>query len=137
MSNDRVFIKSGVNKKDIVIAFDLTNKEVYKNLMAEVERKNDYDNIEKLKQKEKPYKIFVIKYHLTNSDKYNTLHIQEKEETYMYDIEYDEYKRCSYTIGGKMINRYMTYHDLIDDTHNSIEKVVQKIKELERNIMIK
>jgi hypothetical protein len=136
--DDNVLIKNGVNVKTVIDVFQLEKKEIYKKYLSEVEKKNNYNNIKKLKERKEQYKIFTLKYNLNNydygCDKYDRLQIQEVEETYRYDNNKERYKQHSYTVGGSMINYNMTYMDLIDNTYKTIKDVVTRIKKLEEKL---
>lgn len=151
--DDNVLIKNGVRIKTIIDVFQLEKKELYKKLLSEVEVKNKIKNKinEELNKNKEQYKIFTLKYYLDNYDygcgKYNRLHIQEIEETYIYDDKIegtdifgneikdkDKYRRFSRTMSESFINYNMTYNDLIDDTYKTIKDVVNRIKQLEEKI---
>ena len=137
-NDDNVLIEEGVNVEDVITAFQLEKKEIYQELKSEIERNNDYNAIKKLIEEQRPYKILKVKYLLKNYDfcsRYNELCLQKMEETYKYNTTSGEYKFFSYTTGGRNLKKYnLTYIDLIDDTYNSIKKVVNKIKKLEKHL---
>jgi len=139
-NNDNVLIKDGVELADVIIAFQLEKKELYKKLKSEASMKNDYDMINELVSQNRPYKIFNVKYELNNydygCDKYNELYLQQMEETYKYYTKTGEYKIASTKTGGRDLKKYnLTYTDLIDnDTYTTIKKVVNKIKLLEKTL---
>jgi len=136
-NDDNVLFEERVLIKDLIIAFQLYNKKKYEEFFSEVNGKNNFETIEKLKANKHNFKQFTLDYVLNNYDygyeKYNRLQIQEIEVTYKYDVENEQYKKYSYMMGGKLINYNMTYMDLLDDTdtYNTIKKVVNKIKQLE------
>lgn len=133
--DDNVLIKKGVDIKSVINAFQLEKKKKYTKLLSQVNAKNNLKKIEGLKENKEQYKLFTLNYILNNYDygydKYNRLRIEEIEITYKYDVQKENYKKYSYTTGGALSNYNMTYIDLIDDTYNTIEKVVKKIKQLE------
>jgi len=139
-NDDNVLIKNGVDLVDVIIAFQLEKKEIYKKLKLETLRKNNYDEINELVSQNRPYKIFNVKYELKNydygCDKYNQLYLQQMEETYKYYTKTGEYKIASTKTGGRDLKKYnLTYMDLIDkDTYATIKKVVKKIKLLEKTL---
>lgn len=134
-NDDNVLIKKSVKLNDVLASFDLINKKFYKDYVKIINVKNNITEINKLKEKNKQYTLFTIKYYLNNydygNDKYNRLDLEELEETYKYDVEKKKYKRQSYLSGGNLKHYNLTYNDLIDDTYKTIESVVNKIKALE------
>ena len=133
-------IKDGVLVEDVITAFQLEKNDFYKKIKSKTLRNNDYDAIKTLVNENKPYKIFKAEYQLKNydfgCDKYNELCIQQLEETHKYDATTNKYKTSSYRTGGTKLKKYkLTYNDLIDDTYNSIKKVVKKIQQLEKNMI--
>ena len=135
-NDDNVLIEKGVNVEDVISAFQLEKKEIYQELKSEIERNNNHNVIKNLIEEKRPYKILKVKYLLKNYDfcsRYNELCLQIIEETYKYNTTTREYKFSSYSTGGRNLKKYnLTYINLIDDTYNSIKKVVKKIKQLEK-----
>lgn len=85
-NDDNILIKKSVKLNDVLVSFNLKNKEFYKDYV-----KNNIREINKLKEGKKQYTLFTIKYYLNNydygNDKYNRLVLEELEEKYKYDID--------------------------------------------------
>lgn len=137
-NDDNVLILKGVSLSDIIIKFNLYNKDFYKNMLNIINNKNNKEEITNLKNNKKIYKIHNLKYYLSEydfgSEKYNRLYLSEVIEKYKYDNNIKDYKLDSIITGGTLYEYNLKYNDLIDEKYNIIPKVVKTIINLENKL---
>lgn len=95
--DDGILIRRDVKLNDIIVAFNLKNKDFYKKYIRECNSKNNQSIINDKINKKQIYNKYTLKYYIGNydygSDKYNKLYIEELNENNINDNNNDEYIR--------------------------------------------